>query len=451
MRISRPPQLFGLFASTTDLPGIGARLAEILKKRIGTTVIDILRHLPVSIINRQISLDLDACENGQIVTVDAEIKSADIPPANTSRPARIVARTSHHNIELIFFHARADYLKKMLPIGERRLISGRLDRYDGKLQIGHPDYMLSPEQAHTMPKIEPVYPLSAGLKPKILRNAIAAGLKRVPALEEWIPAELLTQKGWPDFASAMNMAHHPEKEADLMAHAPARARLAYDELLANQIALHMIRRQTRHDEAGRTLKSAGTLREQIIHSLPYEMTGAQKRVMSEILADMSAPTRMLRLLQGDVGAGKTLIALLAMVEAAEAGTQAALLAPTEILAKQHFETISAILADTPLSTGLLIGAMKASDKTRTNEQLKSGEMQIIIGTHALLSDDVAFADLGLAVVDEQHRFGVRQRLVLGQKGKGTDVLVMTATPIPRTLSMTAYGDLTTSYLDEKPK
>ena len=213
----------------------------------------------------------------------------------------------------------------------------------------------------------------------------------------------------------------------------------------------MIRRQTRHDEAGRTLKSAGTLREQIIHSLPYEMTGAQKRVMSEILADMSAPTRMLRLLQGDVGAGKTLIALLAMVEAAEAGTQAALLAPTEILAKQHFETISAILADTPLSTGLLIGAMKASDKTRTNEQLKSGEMQIIIGTHALLSDDVAFADLGLAVVDEQHRFGVRQRLVLGQKGKGTDVLVMTATPIPRTLSMTAYGDLTTSYLDEKPK
>lgn len=451
MRISRPPQLFGLFASTTDLPGIGARLAEILKKRIGTTVIDILRHLPVSIINRQISLDLDACENGQIVTVDAEIKSADIPPANTSRPARIVARTSHHNIELIFFHARADYLKKMLPIGERRLISGRLDRYDGKLQIGHPDYMLSPEQAHTMPKIEPVYPLSAGLKPKILRNAIAAGLKRVPALEEWIPAELLTQKGWPDFASAMNMAHHPEKEADLMAHAPARARLAYDELLANQIALHMIRRQIRHDEAGRTLKSAGTLREQIIHSLPYEMTGAQKRVMSEILADMSAPTRMLRLLQGDVGAGKTLIALLAMVEAAEAGTQAALLAPTEILAKQHFETISAILADTPLSTGLLIGAMKASDKTCINEQLKSGEMQIIIGTHALLSDDVAFADLGLAVVDEQHRFGVRQRLVLGQKGKGTDVLVMTATPIPRTLSMTAYGDLTTSYLDEKPK
>ena len=236
MRISRPPQLFGLFASTTDLPGIGARLAEILKKRIGTTVIDILRHLPVSIINRQISLDLDACENGQIVTVDAEIKSADIPPANTSRPARIVARTSHHNIELIFFHARADYLKKMLPIGERRLISGRLDRYDGKLQIGHPDYMLSPEQAHTMPKIEPVYPLSAGLKPKILRNAIAAGLKRVPVLEEWIPAELLTQKGWPDFASAMNMAHHPEKEADLMAHAPARARLRLPALVAAAVS-----------------------------------------------------------------------------------------------------------------------------------------------------------------------------------------------------------------------
>jgi len=451
MRISRPPTLFGLFASTTDLPGIGARLAEILKKRIGTTVIDILRHLPVAIIDRNIVDDLSLYENGRIVSVEAEIISADIPPANTSRPARILAKTKQSTIELIFFHARADYLKKMLPVGERRLISGRLERYDGKIQISHPDYMLPPEQFDTMPKIEPVYPLSAGLKPKILRNAIAAGLKRVPVLDEWISAELLAQKGWSNFASAMQQVHYPSTEADLMAHAPARARLAFDELLANQIALHLIRRRTGSKEAGRGINSEGRIRQQIIQSLPYQMTGAQERVMAEILADMHSPHRMLRLLQGDVGSGKTLIALLAMVEAAEAGTQAALLAPTEILAKQHFETISKILADSPLEIGLLIGAMKASEKTQTTDRLKTGDIQIVIGTHALLSDDVIFADLGLAVVDEQHRFGVRQRLILGQKGTGTDVLVMTATPIPRTLSMTAYGDLTTSYLDEKPE
>ena len=450
MRISRPPKLFGLFASTTDLPGIGARLADILKKRIGTTVIDILRHLPVAIIDRNLITDLSLCETGRIVTVEAEIMSADIPPPNTSRPAKILAKTDQNTIELIFFHARADYLKKMLPLGERRLISGRLERYDGKIQISHPDYMLPPDQFDTMPKIEPVYPLSAGLKPKILRNAIAAGLKRVPVLDEWIAADLIARKGWPDFASAMYDAHHPKTEADLMTHAPARARLAFDELLANQIALHLIRQTTGSDAAGRSLHSAGTLRQQIINALPYQMTGAQSRVMAEILADMQSPHRMLRLLQGDVGSGKTLIALLAMVEAAEAGTQAALLAPTEILAKQHFETISNILADTPLKCGLLIGAMKGSEKTATMNRLAAGEIQIVIGTHALLSDDVGFADLGLAVVDEQHRFGVRQRLILGQKGTATDVLVMTATPIPRTLSMTAYGDLTTSYLDEKP-
>ena len=450
MHISRPTALFGLFASTTDLPGIGARLATILNKRIGQTVLDILRHKPVDIINRNLTDNIQSCENGTIVTVIAEIKSANIPPERAGRPAKFIVQSDDHLIELIFFRAKPDYLQRILPVGERRLLSGRLDRYDGRLQISHPEYILSLDKKQDMPVIEPIYPLSQGLKPKILRNAIATGLKRLPILEEWISPEVLKTKGWPDFKTAMQHLHAPGNERDLHPLSPARARLAYDELLANQIALQIIRSQTIQPEKGRSITSTGQLRKTLIDNLPYRMTGAQIRVGEEILSDMEKPTRMLRLLQGDVGAGKTLVAVLAMLEAIEAGAQTALLAPTEILARQHFETITALVQAMDVNVVLLTGQMKTTERKDALLKISSGDSQLVIGTHALLSETVEFNDLGLAVVDEQHRFGVRQRLVLGQKGKNTDVLVMTATPIPRTLAMTAYGDLTTSILDEKP-
>lgn len=450
MHISRPTALFGLFASTTDLPGIGARLATILNKRIGQTVLDILRHKPVDIINRNLTDNIQSCENGTIVTVIAEIKSANIPPERAGRPAKFIVQSDDNLIELIFFRAKPDYLQRILPVGERRLLSGRLDRYDGRLQISHPEYILSLDKKQDMPVIEPIYPLSQGLKPKILRNAIATGLKRLPILEEWISPEVLKTKGWPDYKTAMQHLHAPGNERDLHPLSPARARLAYDELLANQIALQIIRSQTIQPEKGRSITSTGQLRKTLIDSLPYMMTGAQIRVGEEILSDMEKPTRMLRLLQGDVGAGKTLVAVLAMLEAIEAGAQTALLAPTEILARQHFETITTLLQAMDVNVVLLTGQMKTTERKDALLKISSGDAQLVIGTHALLSETVEFNDLGLAVVDEQHRFGVRQRLVLGQKGKNTDVLVMTATPIPRTLAMTAYGDLTTSILDEKP-
>ena len=450
MHISRPSQLFSLFASTTDLPGIGARLASILNKRIGNTVIDVLRHLPVGVIDRNITNNVQACENGEMVTIIADIISADIPPPRTSRPARFTVTSDGQVFELIFFRAKADYLSRILPIGERRIISGRLDRYDGRMQISHPDYILSLDKRDDMPAMEPVYPLSQGLKPKILRNAIQTGLRRLPGLPEWIDPQLCRRFNWPDYATAMKQAHAPQTIRDISPDSPVRMRLAYDELLANQIALQIIRIKAIRSDAGRSLCSAGKLRAALLAQLPYQMTGAQQRVTDEILRDMHSPTRMLRLLQGDVGSGKTLVAVLAMLEAVENKTQAALLAPTEILARQHYDTISSMLEGHGVEIALLTGQMKAAERNQTLERINSGSCHIVIGTHALLSDTVNFSDLGLAVVDEQHRFGVRQRLILGQKGQHTDVLVMTATPIPRTLAMTAYGDLTTSILDEKP-
>lgn len=450
MHISRPSQLFSLFASTTDLPGIGARLASILNKRIGNTVIDVLRHLPVGVIDRNITNNVQACENGEMVTIIADIISADIPPPRTSRPARFTVSSDGQVFELIFFRAKADYLSRILPIGERRIISGRLDRYDGRMQISHPDYILSLDKRDDMPAMEPVYPLSQGLKPKILRNAIQTGLRRLPGLPEWIDPQLCRRFNWPDYATAMKQAHAPQTIRDISPDSPVRMRLAYDELLANQIALQIIRIKAIRSDAGRSLCSAGKLRAALLAQLPYQMTGAQQRVTDEILRDMHSPTRMLRLLQGDVGSGKTLVAVLAMLEAVENKTQAALLAPTEILARQHYDTISSMLEGHGVEITLLTGQMKAAERNQTLERISSGSCHIVIGTHALLSDTVNFSDLGLAVVDEQHRFGVRQRLILGQKGQHTDVLVMTATPIPRTLAMTAYGDLTTSILDEKP-
>ena len=450
MHISRPPVIYALFAALTSLPGVGPKMAELLNKRTGRYVIDLLRHLPVSVIDRRARPSVDQAEDGQIATFDVLIIKADIPPPRSRRPARITAETTGGQIELIFFHAQTDYLKTSLPVGERRLISGRVERFQGRLQMPHPDFILPAEKAETMPLIEPVYPLTAGLKARTVSTAIKAGLKTVPELNDWIDPELKAARRWPDFKDALYHVHNPQNETDLSPTAPARARLAFDELFANQLALGLIRQQTKTALPGRKITGTKHLSDRLLATLPFTPTAAQQRVIDEIRTDQGKQERMLRLLQGDVGSGKTFVALMAMLTAVEAGTQAALLAPTEILARQHFTGLSALLAPLGLKPVLLTGATRSKDRQEILHGLADGTYALAIGTHALLTDDVVFADLGLAVVDEQHRFGVRQRLVLGQKGQGCDVLVMTATPIPRTLAMTAYGDLSVSRLDEKP-
>lgn len=463
----RPPEIFQLFAATTSLAGVGAKLASVLEKRVGSYVIDVLRHLPIGLIDRRQRPALDAVVDGSMATIEILVIKHDRPPRGTRRPYRVFCQNDTGELELVFFHAHNDYIAKQLPIGERRIVSGRVELFQGRVQMAHPDHIVVPEHSASMPLLEPVYPLTAGLTPKILRRTIADALKRIPDLPEWIPAPIMAEHNWPNFADAMRAVHAPQSETDLLPTSPARARLAFDELLANQLALSMVRRQASDTAPGRCFAPQGQLLAALTAELPFAMTAAQHAAIGEITADQAAPKRMLRMLQGDVGSGKTLVALAAMLTVAETGAQAALLAPTEVLARQHHASLNALLRPLKMEVGLLLGQGRTSNaaaddalpngvnhapRTRkdTLAAMADGTISLVVGTHALLSDTAIFHDLGLAVIDEQHRFGVRQRILLGEKGRNVDVLVMTATPIPRSLAMTAYGDLDHSRLDEKP-
>ncbi|MDA8730194.1 ATP-dependent DNA helicase RecG [Alphaproteobacteria bacterium] len=463
MHPKRPAEIFQLFASTTSLAGVGAKLASVLEKRVGQHVIDVLRHLPIGLIDRSQRPSLANVDDGAIATFDCLVIKHDRPPRGVRRPYRVFCENETGALELVFFHAHDDYVAKQLPIGERRLISGRVELFQGRVQMAHPDHILPPSQANKMPVFEPIYPLTAGLTPKILRRTIADAVTRIPDLPEWISPAIIQQHGWPDFATAMRAVHAPQNAADLLPTSPVRARLAFDELLANQLAMRMVRHSAAEATPGRAYCGDGHITIKLRASLPYEMTGAQDRAIDEITSDQAKSKRMLRMLQGDVGSGKTLVALWAMLNAMEAGAQAALLAPTEVLARQHHASIQAMLAPLDIEIGLLLGQGRGTANAKTGtttmpvlsrkdtlEKLADGSLSLVVGTHALLSETVAFHDLGLAVVDEQHRFGVRQRILLGEKGAHVDVIVMTATPIPRSLAMTAYGDLDHSRLDEKP-
>ena len=300
-----------------------------------------------------------------------------------------------------------------------------------------------------MPLFEPVYPLTAGVSQKVMYKATRAALARMPELDEWADAEQLRQAGWPTWAASAQAAHAPTCLADLTATAPARERLAYDEFFAHQLTLALARMNRRKGK-GRVSAGDGVLRAKVLKSLPFEPTGAQSRAVSEIAKDMAQPARMNRLLQGDVGAGKTLVALMALLVAVEAGGQGVMMAPTEILARQHLQGLQPLAAAAGVRLELLTGRDKGRARTEKLAALASGEINILVGTHAVFQKDVHFADLRLAIVDEQHRFGVRQRLELGKKGVSADVLVMTATPIPRSLALAQYGDMDVSVLDEKP-
>ena len=455
MHPKRPPQLFALFAGTTVLPGVGAKLAAILEKRVGAHVIDVLRHLPVGLIDRRARPDLNNIVDGSIATFEILVVKHDKPPHGTRRPWRVLTENESGRLDILFFHARDDYVARMLPAGERRIVSGRVEIRQGRAQMAHPDHIVRPDDRASMPEMEPTYPLTAGLTPKALRRAIEGALDRVPDLTEWIPDEIMTRFDWPDFATAMRRVHSPETADDLLPTAAARARLAFDELLANQLALSLVRHAAADSTPGRSFAGDGSLTTALSSELPFSLTGAQRRAIDDIRNNQISERRMLRMLQGDVGSGKTLVALFAMLQVVEAGAQAALLAPTEVLARQHHKTINGFLAPLGLEARLLLGQGRAggtgnAGRRQVIEELANGSAQIVIGTHALISENVTYHNLGLAVVDEQHRFGVRQRIMLGQKGQGVDVIVMTATPIPRSLAMTAYGDLDHSRLDEKP-
>jgi ATP-dependent DNA helicase RecG len=351
-------------------------------------------------------------------------------------------------MELVFFRADAKYLSEILPPGSRRIISGRIERFKDRLQMPHPDYVVADEAG--LPQHEPVYALTEGLAAKSLAKAIRGALEKVPAMPEWQDTAFLKREAFSTFGEALTRAHAPVHEADLSPETPMRRRLAYDELLANQLALMLIRAQLR-GPAGRRVEGNGKLRARAIAALPFSLTDGQLAALAEIEKDMASEKRMLRLLQGDVGSGKTIVALLALLNAVEAGLQGALMAPTEILVRQHCAALEPYAQAAGVRLAALTGREKGAAREAVLRALAEGEIDILIGTHALFSEDVAFRDLGLAVIDEQHRFGVHQRMTLqGKGGRQADVMVMTATPIPRTLALTAFGDMDVSRIMGRP-
>ncbi len=449
----RPSVLNPLFASVAALAGVGVRQEKLYAKllgRDGPRLIDLLFHLPTGAIDRRASPRLADVVPGSLVTVAVRIERHRPPPPHRSRsPYLIYASDDTGDLVITYFNMQRSYLQRLLPVGELRYVSGTTGLYDGMLQMVHPDRVVDEKGLADLPRIEPVYPLTEGLAHGQVYRAVEAALAKLPPLPEWQDEAWLARQRWPSFADALQKLHRPAEPTDVVPETPHWSRLAFDELLAGQLALALTRAHMRR-QPGRARASPGRLRQKIVRALPYALTPSQRRAIEEIAADLEKPQRMLRLLQGDVGSGKTVVALLAAAHVIEAGGQAALMAPTEILARQHLHTIAPLAEAAGIRVAILTGRERGRERAQVLDGLAAGDLDLLVGTHALFQEEVAFRDLALAVVDEQQRFGVHQRLALTKKGEAVDVLVLTATPIPRTLVLTYFGDMDVSQLREKP-
>ena len=452
----RPAILDPLFSPVAALPGVGPKLADLIARVTGREdaddcrVIDLLFHAPSSIIDRRNRPGIALAPQGAIVTIEGRVdRHQPPPPGKPNMPYRVFLHDDTGELALTFFRAKGNWLEKALPIDEAVMVSGKVDWFNGRPSMVHPDFMVKVSEAGNLPLVEPVYPLTAGLSPKVLRKAVEGAVARFPALREWVDPALAERQGFPSVLESFQQLHDPRNEGDIDPRSPARRRLAYDEFMAGQVSLALVRQRLRK-VPGRPIHATGELADRIRATLPFSLTASQQKAVAEILKDMAGEDRMLRLLQGDVGAGKTLVALMAMAAAVESGGQAVLMAPTEILARQHHATISKIASTVGISVEVLTGRTKGRERDAIVERIASGDAQIVIGTHALFQDAVSYRNLVLAVVDEQHRFGVHQRLRLTAKGISPHMLVMTATPIPRTLVLAAFGDMDVSKLTEKP-
>ncbi len=444
----RPEILFPLFARLETLDGVGPKTAQALVQAGIETPRDVLFGLPYAVIDRRRRDTIQGADLPTTLTVEVTV-SVHRAPRNKGGAYRVHVEDSQADFQLVFFHARGDYLKKVLPEGSRRVISGKLELFDGMAQMVHPDHILPVESAREIPEFEPVYHLTQGLTQKTAFKAARSALARAPDLAEWIDPAQVAKQNWADWATAITSSHMPRGADDVASHAPARERLAYDEFFAHQVTLALARQRERKAR-GVVSVASGVLQSKVLASLPYKPTKAQMRAIDQIAADMASDARMNRLLQGDVGAGKTLVAFMSLLVAVEAGGQGVMMAPTEILARQHLEGLRPLAEDAGIVLEILTGRDKGAERSSKLQALRNGDIHILVGTHAVFQSDVEFNDLRLVIVDEQHRFGVKQRLELSEKGQGADVLVMTATPIPRSLALAQYGDMDVSVLDEKP-
>lgn len=450
----RPALLNPLFAPITSLSGVGPKQDKLFRFLLGRDetprIVDLLLHLPASVVDRRARPQIRDAVPGTVVTLEVTVdRHRPTPTRNPRAPHLVYASDETGDVVLTYFRAQPGYVEKLLPVGAKCYVSGTAQIYDGTLQIAHPDRVVDEAGFAKLSGIDPVYPLTEGLALGSLRRAMAQALQKLPDLPEWISPEIIRRCKFPPIAEALKRVHDPLELTDILPDGPFWSRLAFDELLAGQLALALVRAQLRRP-AGDRHAGDGHLRKKIIDALPYALTASQRQAAAAIADDLRQPVRMLRLLQGDVGSGKTVVALLAAAAVTEVGKQAALMAPTEILARQHIKTITPLAERAGLRVAILTGREKGKERRDILARLAAGEIDFIVGTHALIQDDVIFKALALAVVDEQHRFGVRERLALTAKGEAVDVLVLSATPIPRTLVLTYFGDMDVSELREKP-
>ncbi|OPB31739.1 ATP-dependent DNA helicase RecG [Bartonella sp. AR 15-3] len=445
-----------LFTPISTLPGINTRICSLLAKVLNInltqrepTLIDLLRLMPHSVIDRRKQPGIAFAQEGSIVTLEVTIDQHKPPTNHNKSPYRVIGHDQTSTINLIFFHAQRSWLEKQLPEGKKVIISGKVERFKGQLSMIHPDHIVFHEQLDQMPFIEPIYPSTAGLSTKTLRRAMQKALEYIPSLPEWIEESIKKEHNFSSFPVSLRRIHAPINPDDLALESTARKRLAYDEFFANQIALGLVRLKTKLF-SGTSRPPTGFYTKKLLEALPFQLTSGQIQSIKDIANDLASPTPMLRLLQGDVGAGKTIVALMAIAQIAENSGQSALMVPTEVLARQHFATITPLAEKIGLQTVLLTGREKGKVRANILDTILSGEASIIIGTHALIQENVTYNNLALAIIDEQHRFGVQQRLTLTEKGNKPDILVMTATPIPRTLVLTSYGDMDVSQITDKP-
>ncbi|MFG1419173.1 ATP-dependent DNA helicase RecG [Xanthobacter sp. V0B-10] len=448
----RPASLDPVFSPLDSLPGIGPKLLRPFARLLGREtprVLDLLLHMPSHFVDRRARPTIAEAIPEADVTLEVQVDGHQHPPEGSRAPHRTYVSDASGSLVVAHFKMDRARLEHMLPVGATRWLCGRVSLYDGMRQMTHPERVLDAAGLARLPPVEQVYPLVEGLAAGYLRRAMEAALGRVPELAEWIPEGAAPAGRWPAFREALLRLHRPATPEEAVPTGAPWRRLAFDELFAHQLTLALVR--AREERAGgRATVGDGDLSRRILGALPFALTGAQQQALSAIRADLAAETRMLRLLQGDVGSGKTVVALLAAATAIEAGRQAALMAPTEILARQHLETIAPLAEAAGIRVAVLTGREKGKARAALLADLAEGRTQLLIGTHALIQEDVVFRDLALAVVDEQHRFGVEQRLTLARKGHGVDMLVMTATPIPRTLVLTLFGDMDSCELREKP-
>ncbi|MDP3592747.1 ATP-dependent DNA helicase RecG, partial [Phenylobacterium sp.] len=440
----RPEILFPLYAPITSLKGVGVRVAPLLEKLAGPVVRDVLFLAPHSVVQRtraSVNTALEGATQIFEVQIDAFKR-----PRSPQQPWRVETYDGTGVLSLVFFGSFGGQLEQKHPLGAKRVVSGKVERFGLNLQIAHPDYILPPERVDEIPLFEAIYPATAGVPARTVRKFVLEALERTPELPEWQDAAWLAREQLPSWREALVRLHSPAGEIDLAPQTPHVRRLAYDELLAHQLAMAQRKADRRREPAAKI--TPAEISAKIRTDLPFALTGAQERALADIRHNFAAGERMSRLIQGDVGSGKTVVAMLAMADVAGGGGQSALMAPTEILARQHFETLSGPLSDHGISAVLLTGRDKGLARAEKLRALASGAVQVAVGTHALFQDDVNFQRLQLAVVDEQHRFGVAERQRLQAKGEAVHLIAMSATPIPRTLELTVYGDLDVSRIDE---